>query len=371
MHKYGLIFYILITAITSCPFFIKHFPSQLFFFIPLYFIFLISISIIIKDKWLARIKYTNNMRFILLMILILLLANIILYPGTRLIEKPSTAPEALIKPARMMLFEGLNPYSDFLSDGAPVSPGPGWIIINSPFALTGAITFLVPFYLMLLSVLLAKDSILSALSLIIMLFCSLNFLQMSFTGHDLAAAAMALTAIVILVYRNSIPYYISGILAGMVCTARAPLALVPVLIALCMLKDKRRNALNFMTVSLMTCILLHFLFYALSVRQGFYYQPLHVFNRASSSIPLHFMLLSGFFILTISALAFTKVRSSLSSWCFFIWITISLPFILTGFSELIRDGILHIGTWADWEGKGYVSFTLPLLITSFISSKDN
>ena len=46
----------------------------------------------------------------------------------------STGDDAVIEPAKTLLECG-RLYDTVLYDGAPVSPGPGWIILNAPFAL--------------------------------------------------------------------------------------------------------------------------------------------------------------------------------------------------------------------------------------------
>lgn len=75
--------------------------------------------------------------------LLLAFANVLLYPGTRTLHARSSAPDALIEPARRMAAGG-HPYAGVLFDGAPISPGPGWIAIHAPLTAVGLVWLVVP-----------------------------------------------------------------------------------------------------------------------------------------------------------------------------------------------------------------------------------
>src|SRR5690348_17352262 len=61
----------------------------------------------------------------------LAIANAGLYPRTRLVEARSSAPDALIEPARRLV-SGVHPYAQRLAGDTPISPGPGWIAVHAP-----------------------------------------------------------------------------------------------------------------------------------------------------------------------------------------------------------------------------------------------
>jgi hypothetical protein len=74
---------------------------------------------------------------------VLAISNAVLYPRTRIPAARSSAPDALIEPARRMM-QRVHPYAEVLFDGAPISPAPAWILVNAPLTLTGLLWLLYP-----------------------------------------------------------------------------------------------------------------------------------------------------------------------------------------------------------------------------------
>ena len=116
--------------------------------------------------------------------------------------------------------------------------------------------------------------------------------------------------------------------------------------------------------------IIHLFFYFWSYQQGIFYQPFHVFSRATHSGSLIILCLG---ILTwIMLVWYSGIRLTIASstWMIFLWVIFSIPFIFVGLNELLRDGIFSLKTWANWEGKGYVMFTLPLLAAGLVLNAD-
>jgi hypothetical protein len=361
-------FYLMITIITSAPFFMKHSPSYSSMLIGIYAFFLCSLVFIIWRFDLQKVGILNHHLLWILAVLVLTGLNIVLYPISRQ-TAPGTAPNALMEPAIAFFHGGANPYSVRLFDGAPISPGPGWILLNSPFALSGLITLLTPLYLIFSAVMIAKWSKTYALVFIILLAASLCFLQMSIVGHDLPATSLALVGLAFALYRynEDKPFLILiAILTGILATARVPFIIIPIALSICLNTINHRRAIQFAMISIGLALTIHLVFYFWTSHEHLFYQPLHVFLRASQgSQPL---LLSIGTITWIIAgwYMWRHLTQDPASWAFFLYVSISIPFIFVGFGELFSNGFFSAGVWAAWEGKGYVIFTLPLLIAGLL-----
>ena len=72
--------------------------------------------------------------------------NLVVYPAMREVSSPSTAPDALIETARLFLL-GDYPYAAELPGRTPVSPGPGWLLLNLPLVAWGLLPLLLAVYL--------------------------------------------------------------------------------------------------------------------------------------------------------------------------------------------------------------------------------
>jgi hypothetical protein len=302
-------------------------------------------------------------------VLIVAVANFYLYEVSVFIPKTSTAPMALIEPARALFHDGLNPYSVSLFDGAPVSPGPGWIVLNAVFTLNGVISLLMPAYFFIANMFVAKWSRQSAFMFSLMLVISLNFLQLSVTGHDLPAFSLALVVLILALNRYHSDTRIClmiAVLTGIVATARIPFIIVPAAMGVCLMTVDRMRGIKFAVISTAAAILIHAVFFLWSVIGGHFYQPLHVFGRASGSMPAE-MVYAGTFIWIVLVVVIRKrLTPEVSSWLVFIWVLLSIPFSGVGMAELLKGNILSLESWAAWEGKGYVMFTLPLLVAGLV-----
>ena len=182
------ILYVVISIVTSAPFFMVFFSEYSIFLILSYALFLIFLVFSIEKLSLRKSNILDCDLLWLLLIVVLGLLNILLYPGTRLVPNPSSAPSALIEPAVALFHDRLNPYSIRIFDGAPISPGPGWILLNSPLLLSGLITILTPVYLIFSGFMVSKlCKPTHAFIYVLLVLAPLNFLQMSIIGHDLPA----------------------------------------------------------------------------------------------------------------------------------------------------------------------------------------
>jgi hypothetical protein len=295
--------------------------------------------------------------------------DFVLYPISRQVAQISTAPDALIEPATALIQRGENLYSVQLSGGSPVSPGPGWILLNAPFTISGFVSLLTPFYLFLCALMISKWSKAYTFGFIILLFVSLSFLQMSFVGHDLPATILAFVGLTLALYRyydRTFLFVLISFLIGVLSTARVPFIIFPIALSLCLRTKNQHRALLFVVFSTSLALLIHLVFYLWAVKDGLFYQPLHIFNRAALGSGLGILIIGGITWAVAGWFAWRRLTSDIASWFSFLWVLIGVPFIFVGFGELIRNGIFSTSNWAAWEGKVYVMFTLPLMITSIV-----
>jgi hypothetical protein len=364
-------FYVLIVAVTSTPFFIKRFDSS---FVAPYAIYMIAVALlaifICNFDSRKYFFFKSHVPWVFC-VLVIAIMNAWLYPGTRLVKNPSTAPSALIEPAKALFYNRSNPYSVVLFDGAPISPGPGWILLNSPFSLNNLIILLTPTYLLIACICIARLDKAHAFFFSLLLLASLNFLQLSIVGHDLQAISLALVSLTLALSRyhaNKSLFVIIAILASLVATARAPLVVAPVVMGICLATIDRAHGLKFAMLSTSIAVLVHFIFYIWVIKQGLFYQPLHVFGRALHSGSPTLLGLGVFIWVAFAIFMQRRLTKDPSTWLLFTWVVLSVPFAFVGIGELIREGIFSLKAWAAWEGKGYVMFTLPLLVAGLILS---
>lgn len=367
------VLYVVISVVTAAPFFIVFFSEYSISLILSYSLLLVFLAFSVEAFGLRRADILSNNLLWLLPIVGLGLLNILLYPGTRLVPNPSSAPSALIEPAVALFYNRLNPYSIRIFDGAPISPGPGWILLNSPLLLGGLITILTPIYLFFSGLILASlYKATYAFIYIILVLASLNFLQMSIIGHDLPAIILALVGLTLALnfyYKDNIYFIVIAILVGIVATARVPFVIFPIALSICLVKIDYIRAKVFLIISVGVTVTIHIIFWVWAYDQGVFYQPLHVIGRAAHGGSLIILFLG---VLTWAVFGWYRwlcLTECPSTWMFFLWAVLSIPFIFVGINELLSNGFLYLKAWQTWEGKGYIMFTLPLLIAGLVLSE--
>ncbi|MCP5449815.1 MAG: hypothetical protein H6972_04500 [Gammaproteobacteria bacterium] len=364
------ILYVVISIVTSAPFFMVFFSEYSVFLILSYGLFLILLVFSIEMLGLKKSNILDYSLLWLLPIVVLGLLNILLYPGTRLVPNPSSAPSALVEPAVALFYNGLNPYSIRIFDGAPISPGPGWILLNSPLLLGGLITILTPIYLFFSGFMLAKlCKATHAFIYILLTLVSLNFLQMSIIGHDLPAIILALVGLTLalnLYYKDNIYFIIIAVLIGLVATARVPFVIFPIALSICLVKIDYFRARVFLILSVGITVTVHLIFWIWVYSQGVFYQPLHVIGRATHGGSLIILFFGALIWAMFGWYGWRHLTKCPSTWMFFLWTVLSIPFIFVGINELLSNGLFHLKAWQTWEGKGYVMFTLPLLVAGLV-----
>jgi hypothetical protein len=237
--------------------------------------------------------------------------------------------------------------------------------LNSPFALGGLITLLTPVYLTFSAGMIAKWSKAYAFVFIILLATSLCFLQMSIIGHDLPATILALVGLTLALNRyheNNIVFIVIAILTGFLATARVPFIIIPIALSICLYTINHRRAIQFALISTGLAIIIHLVFIIWAIQDGLPYQPFQIFLRASQGNQPIFLGIGAIVWIVTGWFAMRGLTKNPLSWVFFLWVILAIPFAFVGFGELISNGFFSSQAWAAWEGKGYVLFTIPLLI---------
>jgi hypothetical protein len=362
--------YVLISVISAVPAFAKH-SSHMPLLVLGYGAFLIVLVLCVAQNWRWPVGDRIGWIATALVLLAFAIAAWRLYPPTRDVVPRSSAPDALIAPATRLL-SGTNPYSSAVGvDGVPASPGPAWILVHAPVTVSGLIWLMSVAHLALLStaVGLITRSGRAALSVVVLMLAMPSFLQASFTGQDLFAAGCALTAVTLMLFASQRASWHQGwllwVAAGVVATARAPLALDLVILATLLWWNRQHTWQSGFGIAFSVVALSHGLCWAWARHDGVAYQPFHVFHRAGETGP--WWLVAGV-ILTCCASAamfrWSRRPAPLSEWLLLSWVAMGIPFAFVGAGELfLTAGTLGIG---GWEGKTYVSFLAPLLATALV-----
>ncbi len=334
-----------------------------------YAVGLVVIAWVMKASTLER-KNQRVTRLWLVLCVALALANAIVYPGTRIPDAHSTAPDALIEPAQRLL-DGVYPYAKTLYDGAPASPGPAWIAVHAPLTSLGLIWLVVPIHLGLAAYMVSRASPSNATPFAVFVLALLAFVQMSVVGHDLFAVGCAMVAVTLGVYeqtsKSTRSWMIWGIAAGAVATARAPLLVFVAALTVLAVRSNPRVGAKFAIVAGSVALTTHAAVYLWGNSLGLYYQPFHVFGRAAGGAGIPAITVGAALVLAVSVVVWLRGTTSVTGWLCFVWATAGLPFVAVGLAE--RLTLSHLG-WSGWEGKIYAGFGIPLLVAAMLLNSE-
>jgi hypothetical protein len=272
---------------------------------------------------------------------------------------PMTTSLALEYPARAFL-HGHEMYS-VTANGAPISPGPGWILLWSPITVPGWTGLLCAIALAVVVVLLYRRSAIAAGCFALLMLVQPLFLSQMANGQDLFAIAFALVALALLLERADTDWKITalGVLGGVVATARVPIVAFVALIGVGLWKRDRRAGVRFLVVSLAVATAFHAEGAYFAHLASHFYQPMHVLGRASAAGGISHV--KGAALLVAGTLfALWRIRGNAVSWLLWTFATMSLLFTPEGVGEYFT-----VHRW-DWEGANYISFPIPLLLAALV-----
>jgi len=366
---WGLVFSLQLPSLRAL---FKYLPTRLLFLLPVYFIatfFFYSISLKSLNFSFRGKRILAGKSLALILILILTSANFFVYPiadKLKLQMKGSDQDDALIVSAQY-LASGRDPYlakTYFTSN--PLSPGPGWVILNTPFTLTGLYFLLTPFYLFLLAFILRKISGGFSLSNLFLLLCisSPVLWETMVVGSDMFSIGALFVLSVFLLYSGKRPLvlFLSALLFGFAATSRIIFLYLIAIIALFFWKRDGLKGLIYPLVSLVVSLGLHFIFFLWNPHS---YTPLHLLGKGNMLLGPGFKLAAVIFTFTALLLALLHLRDKLSSWLFYFWLCVAVPLFFVSLGDLVT---LRNYNFSLWEGANYLIVALPIFLTYFCVS---
>lgn len=268
----------------------------------------------------------------------------------------STSDDAFMLPIQALV-AGKALYGVQLFDGAPISPGPGWLLLNLPFGSTFLHAWLTPFYCVASTRAFARaigDN--NNLPLVSCMAVPI-FWTLAGSGSDLVALGFALPLCLLLVenhLRDNASVLWLALLVGTLTTARIVFSPVPILIGLLFLKKDRALAIRFAIAATLVNGIWHGIFFACSDP----YPPLHLFNRGAHHV--------GFDLMAIGGVAALLLAGLLVRWCGndfgarLRWFAGVLALVLA----VVALGELRTVRYdpAEWEGANYLFVAVPALM---------
>lgn len=326
-----------------CPL-VKYASSMSSWMVPGYLLltlFLYS-CLLLAFKELPTFKKILDSHVTLICLLaVLLLINAMVYPhelALQAIGRGSDQSDALIR-SGALLFSGHFPYSVLTYLHNPISPGPGWILMTMPFTLTGLYVLFVPFVTTMSAFFIRKitNSTRLANLYLIFLFSSLSFWQTSVTGIDYVAVGMVFGLVTMGVFSywstNRLVRWCFIILASLSATARVSFIYFGPLLGVFLWKKNKIDGLYLAISTLVLTVLTHVGFY---LWDPAHYAPLHVFFDKPDAVPYFFLIATGLCFL-IAVITLLRLKVTLSSWMFFLWLCLAAPLLILDLGAIIQN----------------------------------
>ena len=269
----------------------------------------------------------------------------------------STADDAFILGVESFRNSG-KIYDVSISDIAPTSPGPGWIIMNSPFVFSKAYSLFLVFYFAISLFFLYKIEGGFVANLFYILCCSsVLFWELLFNGHDIIPISFALFIIIylfpLLINKNTFYLVLLAVFTGVFATSRIVFIVTPIVVFAIGYRLNKLKSILFLIISLLVCLGLHLYYYNINS----YYQPFHLFFKAYRILGIELMV-----VLSIIILIVIKFFNKYYSNKYLVFFVFSLILIPISIMDLIRLNFNFI----EWEGANYLYPLIPLFSYIFI-----
>ncbi len=319
----------------------------------------------INQSWLSKVLNSKILSVIL--IIVIWLIGQFIYPLKEGLNKGGTGDDAMQQPILAMM-RGNAPYNIKLFDGAPISPGLGWLLLNAPFTLFGASSLFNVFYIgltMFLYVKYRKNITLVNMATISIMLCFSCWEQI-YSYHDILAIGFSFMTIFLITeyaMTSNLSAFFLGILAGVIATSRLIFFFLPALIALLNYRRFRKGSIIYGLTGTLTAIGIHIVGYITSE----YYQPLHLLNRGSRNIPF-WIIATGVFLSGIALLiARNTLRDNFKNHLFLFSGLLFTPLFFISIGELVGGNF----NLPHWEASHYLLPALPCLIYSVFETYEN
>ncbi|MBW8524026.1 hypothetical protein K0U91_02150 [Chryseobacterium chendengshani] len=338
--------------------------------IPIFVIYFIVANII----YIFRTKISNlkifRYKWWILFIVVSTVLNCIIYPKVddrKNSGKGSTGDDAIILAAQTLKTTG-KLYDVYIDENTPISPGPGWVLINSGFVLLDLYVFFSPFYLLILFLVLRKyvfnDKELNMFALFTGI--TLVFWELLFNGHDILPFSLSFLIISIVIFYKSHDksslwqFIVLGFLLGILSTSRIVFIFLPFLFSFLVMNLNRKKGVILLIVSLSVNLFFNIYFYSINTR----FQPLHLFNKGLGILGKEvfiFLLLLG----CLGFFFFTRLKSyQLILFEKRVFIILGMFFFPIAYIDLIRIDF----QFSVWEGANYLMPLLGFYILQTISN---
>lgn len=342
----------------------KYVPS------PLIASFAFGIFVFIGLRFVRKVSFPQKLQQLLLALgtLTVLVLTLFIYPiADRRKEAGlgSTSDDAMIESFQNFVNTG-KMYDHKLYDGAPVSPGPAWILMNAPFESFKRYPFLTFTYLLsalLMIILLLKQTTL-ALQFLTILLSSLLFWELTVTGHDLVAVGLMIFALSLgFFYLKAPTLWVDcglWVLLGCLATSRIVFIFLPFLFAAFLWKTNFRRAVLTFAFPTLLALAFHAYFYT----QSEFYQPLHLLGRGRDNVGFPLMACGA--LLAFIFFIYAQRRYAPDWRQVGIWFSgcLAIPFFFISVGELQKvDFVLR-----SWEGANYLMPFLPCMLFYLLST---
>ncbi len=261
------------------------------------------------------------------LLLLLLIASFLAYPhacALKAVGRGSTADDAL-RLAAANFFNGKGMYSALINPTTPISPGPGWVILNSLFSLTNLFPLMTFAYLALSAAIIfrgKREGVAQGSLFIVLMLSSPMLWYLSVTGYDMPGIGCVFALCIALTHALSTlrgaKQWIATLLLGLCMgaaagTSRMLYTFFPLVPALLLFKSFPRQAMVLGLSGILTALGIDYLFYAANPH---HFQPLHIGHKAYAAMGAPLIVAGGAAAIITAGLAFRKVTTSLRSWFF-------------------------------------------------------
>jgi hypothetical protein len=244
-------------------------------------ILLIAFYAYFHNPFIQRLSYRllSSTALLVSLLVIIWMIGFIIYPIKEGLNQHGSGDDAMQQPILAMM-RGEWPYDIKMFDGAPISPGLGWLLLNAPFTIFNAASLFNPFYLGLMSILFIifrkrRDT---ASAVLLSILACFTCIEQIYSYQDLLAIGCAFVIIFLLgeYYASNLPAVLGiGILSGFIATARVVFVFIPGLLALLWFKRQKQRAVLIGISGTLVASGFHLIGYLYSE----FYQPLHLIQR--------------------------------------------------------------------------------------------
>jgi len=278
----------------------------------------------------------------------------------------SDSANCLITPA-MNLLRGHYPYKDAsMIFHNPISPGPGWVIMNLPFTsfgLYGPYYLLIPFWLLLTAWVIGRytqHNYYNNLYLILS-FCAISFWELLCSGIDLIAVGCLMVLSVLALDKVAMspkkwPFYALILFSSASATARIAFFYWPALLGFLLMSRDVKRGWQFAILGSLAVLIWHGSFYIVDPS---HYFPLHLLGKANFITNNYYKAAGMVATLTVGLWILFNRRSDVVNWLWISWLSMITPLSVIAMGDLFIWRHWDVTTW---EGVNYISVTIPVLI---------